>query len=212
MTAPIIYLQGSGGNLVARSLTLDPETVPYLPENLLSTALTEHYSVETRYRMYDNWDHEDWSKSERLCIKYHEPPGTTSTFEDTPLKLISTFHPKQFEDGERYGTWTHKCYWEHLIFIAYEYEDVEQIIQFAKSKRRDRSHEDQVKRIELDCIKKLMQDKPQHLSIHWHQLQKQDAFLEGIEYLADKICVDFYPDYVAKLWSSWDKHNKLLHI
>ena len=211
LTAPIIYIQGSGGNLVARSLTLDPTTVPCLPKDLLHTALDKHYTTDQRFKMYNNWNHKDWSKSEQLFIKYHCPPGDTSVVQATTLKLISTFHPKQFQDGERYGTWGSDPYWDSIIFIDYEEEDVPMITKLAGLKRLDMpGHEAQVYNVELSCIQKLMADKPSHLSIHWRQLRTLEDFCAGIESLAEKLDVNFYPDFVKELWQCWDKQNKLL--
>ncbi len=43
------------------------------------------------------------------------------------LKLISTFHPKQFADGELYGTWGVDPYWKEIIFIDYDKDDLKKI-------------------------------------------------------------------------------------
>ena len=211
LTAPIIYLQGSGGNLVARSLTLDPNTVPYLPSDLLHTALDRLYTTEQRFDMYNNWDHDNWARSEQLFIQYHCPPGNTAEYQATPLKLISTFHPKQFEDGELYGTWGEYPYWEHIIFIDYNDSDIPLITKLARLKRKDMpGHAAQVYNIELSCMRKLMSDKSKHLIIHWHKFKTAEDFCAGIKNIAKKLNVNFYPDHVESLWKCWDKQNKLL--
>jgi len=214
LTAPIIYIQGSGGNLLARSLTLDPATVPYLSVNLLHTALNTTYTVEQRFDMYNNWNHKDWAESEKLFIQYHHPPGDTATYQLTDLKLISTFHPKQFEDGEFYGTWGIDPYWQDIIFIDYEKENVKEITNLAKLKRRDMpDHAQQVYNVELECFKELRKNKTQGLSIHWDHFKTSEQFCKGIDKICQKIGIKFYENYVSKLWSNWDRENeKLLNL
>ena len=211
LTAPIIYLQGSGGNLVARSLTLDPNTVPYLPEHLLHTALTEKYTTEQRFGLYNNWNHNDWSQSEQLFIQYHCPAGDTALFQLTPLKLIQTFHPKQFEDGETYGTWGSDPYWKDIIFIDYDEKDVDTITKYASHKRKDMpGHAKQVYNIELDCIENLMSEKSNAVKIHWQELQTAKQFCKAIKMIAEHIGIEFYNDHVMALWRNWNSENKRL--
>lgn len=210
LTAPIIYLQGSGGNLVGRSLTLDPTTVPYLPKHLLNTALDTTYTTERRFAMYNNWNHKDWTKSEQIFIQYHEPPGDTAKFQASNLKLIATFHPKQFEDGEKYGTWGTEPYWQKIIFIDYEDKDVQEITRFARLKRKDMpGHEAQVYNVEIDCIKRLRLDKLENISIHWRQFKTAEDFCLGIQSLCKKLDINYYADPVRELWQSWNKENNL---
>lgn len=211
LTAPIIYLQGSGGNLVARSLTLDPNTVPYLPQDLLHTALDQLYTTEQRFDMYNNWDHNDWSRSEQLLIQYHCPPGNTAKHQATPLRLISTFHPKQFADGELHGTWGKYPYWEHIIFIDYDNDDISLITKLARLKRKDMpGHAAQVYNVELSCMMKLMAHKSKHLTIHWHKFKTAQEFCSAIKDISEKLNVNFYPHCVKELWQHWDRQNKLL--
>lgn len=209
LTAPIIYLQGSGGNLVARSLTLDPDTVPYLPKHLVHTALTEKYTTEQRFVLYNNWNHKDWIQSEDLFIQYHCPAGDTALMQLTPLKLIQTFHPKQFEDGEKHGTWGHNPYWQDIIFIDHDEKDIDAITNYASLKRQDMpDHTKQVYDVELDCFENLKSEKSNAVKIHWQQLQTAKHFCEGIKSIAEHIGVEFYHDPVLALWSKWNDENK----
>jgi len=208
LTAPIIYVQGSGGNLLARSLTLDSATVPYLPRELLNTALDTTYTTEQRLALYNNWDHRDWKKSEQMFIQYHEPPGDTAKFQATELKLISAFHPKQFADGEQYGTWGVDPYWKDIIFIDYDKDDLPQIINFANKKRPDMQHTYQIKNVEIECIEKLKENKSKSLSIHWHQFQKVDDFCAGVKFLCDKLNLIFCENGVREIWEKWTNESK----
>ena len=211
LTAPIIYLQGSGGNLVARSLTLDQTTVPYLPRHLLHTALNTTYTTEQRFKFYNNWSHRDWTNSEQLFIEYHEPPGDTSKLQATELKLIATFHPQQFADGEKYGTWGTDPYWQNIVFIDYDEKDVKDITKFARLKRKDMpGHEAQVYNVEIDCIKKLMADKKEKVNIHWQKFKTAEDFCTAIESICERLQVSFHKDLVAELWKCWNRENSLL--
>jgi len=209
LTAPIIYLQGSGGNLLARSLTLDSATVPYLPRELLHTALDTTYTTAQRLTLYNNWDHRDWTKSEQMFIQYHEPPGDTAKFQATELKLISTFHPKQFADGELYGTWGVDPYWKDIIFRDYDKDDLKQITNFATMKRPDLpGHSWQIHNVEIDQIEMLKVDKPKSLCIHWQQFQKVDDFCAGVKFLCDKLDLIFYEYAVQRLWEKWKNETE----
>tara|TARA_B100001287_G_C22680486_1_gene530075 strand:+ start:871 stop:1548 length:678 start_codon:yes stop_codon:yes gene_type:complete len=207
LTAPIIYVQGSGGNLLARCLTLDSATVPYLPRELMHSALDTTYTAEQRLAMYNNWDHRDWKNCEQMFIQYHEPPGDTAKFQASHLKLIATFHPKQFEDGEFYGTWGVDPYWQHIIFIDYDKDDLKQITNFATKKRTDMSHLHQIHEVEIGCIQKLKNNKPKSLSIHWQELQKANDFCVGVKSLCDKLDVIFYENAVREIWQKWTSES-----
>ena len=208
LTAPIIYVQGSGGNLLARSLTLDPATVPYLPSELMQSALNTPYTTDQRLALYNNWDHRDWKNSEQMFIQYHEPPGDTAKFQASHLKLIATFHPGQFRDGELHGTWGVDPYWKDIIFIDYDKADLKEITYYAGKKRPELCHTYQIHRVELDCIKKLKEQKTKSLSIHWQQLQQVEDFCAGVKSLCDKLHIIFHENAVREIWEKWTTENK----
>jgi hypothetical protein len=185
--------------------------VPYLPGHLLHTALNTHYTTEQRFSMYNNWDHQNWVQSEQLFVNYHYPPGNTAEYQRTHLKLISTFHPKQFEDGEFYGTWGKNPYWQNILFVNYAAENITEITNLAQRKRTDMpGHAQQVYNVELDCFQQLKKNKADALLIHWNQLKTKEQFCESIANIAQTIRIKFYEKYVLELWLKWNIENKKL--
>lgn len=206
--APIIYIQGSAGNLVARCLTLDENTIPYLPSSLIDSALGTKYSTEQRFNFYNNWNHLDWKKTEDLEIKYHHPAGDTALVQLSPLKLICTFHPKQFFDGEAHGTWWKNPYWHKIIFITFEQNELEKIIYYGSKKKEGFGVETQVKKIELKYYEKLLETHKNSLKIKWSDIIVKEHFIDVIKDTCDKLDIKFYHNQVSMLWEKWYAETK----
>ena len=121
LTACIVYIPGSAGNLLARCLSLDTNTVPY------GKAL----SVEERYVEYNNWNNKDWVASEvDLVVPYMKGIGDFFIHETNSHKLVHKLHPDQFIDGKD-NLWTGDYQWQNLIFIAPD--DIETIKKLAET-------------------------------------------------------------------------------
>jgi len=188
LTACIVYVQGSAGNLVARSLTLDPDTAPY------GKAIT----AKERLEEYNNWNSDNWSLSEKhLNINYVRGEGNFTDYEQSTTKLVQRLHPIEFLIGEQ-TLWTGDYKWKNLIFI--QPNDISTITRLAASKRNDLNHKSQIKE-ELETYKKLL---PQATyTLPFTDLLDKSKFCNHIQSLCETIDVKYYQDYVKQIWTKW---------
>jgi len=209
LAAAIIYLQGSGGNLLARSLSLDPATVAYLPPELASVQHDYSLDVDQRLALYNNWNYQNWIQSEKeLKIWYHAGQNDFVNYENTPLKLIDQFHPVMFEtECQRGLLWTSPGVWANTIFITYTDSSLDKITYLAKVKRRDLAHEHQIP-AELAAMTRLRHMLPNGVGIAWEEMLELDSYIAAIQRIGKQISVAVHPDSVSKLWHSWNYNTQ----
>ena len=97
LKAAIVYLQGSGGNLLSRSLSLSEKTVAYLPVEYSQQQPYLELSATDRFAFYNNWDYTNWIRSESLSIWYKHGKQDFVNYENSDLWLIDQFHPAMFD-------------------------------------------------------------------------------------------------------------------
>ena len=98
LKAAIVYLQGSGGNLLVRTLSLSEQTVAYLPMQYAEQQPTAEVSVHDRFKYYNNWDATNWTATETdIRIWYHTGMQDFVNYETTEKWLIDSFHPAMFK-------------------------------------------------------------------------------------------------------------------
>ena len=188
LTACIVYVQGSAGNLLARCLSLDASTVPY----------GEKIHAENRVLEYNNWNSDDWTSSEvTLEIDYMRGTVPYDRHETGALKLVHRLHPRQFLDGER-TLWTADYKWENLIFI--EPNDIDTITKLATLKRTDLEHNTQIKK-ELEIYNNLLPQATYILS--FTDMFDESKFYKHIQTLCATLDVMYYEEYVKQIWIKW---------
>lgn len=211
LTAMIVYLQGSGGNIVARSLALDPDTVPFVPQNLAPEQHQLSMSTPHRLQLYNNWNSQDWAQTEHeLKIWYH--PGVTDfvAYEQSPLKLIDTFHPRAFlDESQKQQLWHSNTQWQQCVLIDWDPDDLPEIMLLARLKRRDMCHIEQIKQQELTAFAQVKQ-LPNFHCIHWKDMLQLDSYIFAIMQLANKLNLHLDTDAVRLLWTSWKQHTDII--
>ena len=211
LTAAIVYVQGSGGNLLARALSLDPKTVAYLPENLAIQQSTYSLDSAERLAWYNNWNAQNWTHTEKeIDIWYHTGLTDFVNYETSELKLIDRFHPLMFENETKQATlWDSVNRWQHVIFIKYQDASLDKIIQLAKLKRTDLTHRYQIPK-EIESFQRLTASIPKHLDIWWEDLLHLDSFISSVKNIAFQINIEFNVDLATTLWQDWHKNTTLL--
>lgn len=211
LTAMIVYLQGSGGNIVARSLSLDPDTVPYVPSNLADQQHQLYMSTQHRLRLYNNWNSQDWTRTKtELKIWYHSGLTDFVTYEQSPLKLIDTFHPQAFLDEDRkQHLWHKRTQWQQCVLIDWDLDDLPEIMCLARLKRKDMNHVEQIKQHELTAFTQIKELSNFHC-IHWKDMLQLDSYIFAIMELANKLNLHLDQDAVSLLWSNWKQHTDII--
>jgi predicted CopG family antitoxin len=200
----IVYLQGSGGNLLSRTLALSEKTVAYLPAEYSQQQPRLKLSAQQRFLLYNNWNPVDWPGSETtLRIWYHAGLQDFVNYENSDLWLIDHFHPEMFKfESDRKLLWDNINSWEQLIFIKYQSSSIELIKQLAKLKRSDLDHVRQIEQTELETFDKLQSDYQANI-VHWEHMLEKDSYVDVIHQLSQKLDLDLDLALVAKLWQSW---------
>ena len=213
LKAAIVYLQGSGGNLLSRSLSLSEKTVAYLPVEYSQQQPYLELSAPDRFAFYNNWDHTDWIKSESLSIWYKQGSQDFVNYENSDLWLIDHFHPAMFKSETiKQVLWDNINVWEHLIFIKYQSSSVDLIKKLAKLKRPDFSHTKQIDFVELPTFDDMQCDYPAAIKVNWEDMLVQTNYIKIIAQLSEKLNLDLDLTLVTKLWQSWKTStDKLLN-
>ena len=192
LTACIVYIPGSAGNLLARCLSLDPTTVPY------GKAL----SAKDRLLEYNNWNNKDWVSSEvGLEIPYMRGHGDFYPHETDMQKLVHRLHPDQFIQGKE-NLWTGSYQWQHTIFI--EPDNIDTIKKLAQTKRTDMDHL-AFMNAEMEMYNSLKADATH--TVNFTNLLTYNTFSNTVENICSLIDVIYYKDYVKQIWNKWYKET-----
>lgn len=213
LKAAIVYLQGSGGNLLARTLSLGEQTVAYLPRHLALQQPTLRIPAHDRFELYNNWNSDNWADSEtQIRIWYHCGIGDFFYYQDTDLWLIDQFHPHMFEtEIDKKILFDSVHAWEHLIFIRWKQTSLATIKKLAKVKRPDMNHEFQIDKVELDSFEQLISGYSAH-TVYWEDMLEEDLYMQTVRDLSGKLNLILDFSLVKQLWKSWKiETEKLLN-
>ena len=201
----IVYLHGSGGNLLSRTLALSEKTVAYLPVEYSQQQPYLKLSAQQRFLLYNNWNSADWPSTENaLKIWYHAGLQDFVNYENSNLWLIDHFHPAMFKfESDRKLLWNNINSWEQLIFIKYQPSSIALIKHLAKIKRPDLDSVYQLEQTELETFNKLQASYYQADTINWEHMLEKDSYIDAIEHLSQKLDLNLNLTLVVKLWQSW---------
>ena len=213
LKAAIVYLQGSGGNLLSRTLSLSEQTVAYLPAQYAKEQPTMEVIASDRFKYYNNWNSTNWISTETdIQIWYHNGTQDFVNYEITDKWLVDSFHPAMFESEliKKVLFETEKS-WEHLIFIRYNNSSLPVIEKLAKLKRIDMDHILQIKNTEITVFNKLIECYPAHY-VNWEDMLDLSTYIIAIKELATKLKLILDYSLVEQLWTSWNIETmKILH-
>lgn len=215
LKAAIIYVQGSGGNLLARTLTLGEDTIPYVPEHLCTEQPTLELPHSQRLCIYDNWNSENWAESEKLALWYRFGKNDFVNYENSPLHMVAQFHCHEFETEQQKGVlWSSIDQWQHIIFIDFDQPSLSTIAELAKRKRPDLSHHGQIWSKELDSLARLRKTVPFSIHIKWELMLDVDRYLDMVDHVAKLMDIKPIPaQSIRQLHHSWSEStNRILDI
>jgi hypothetical protein len=201
LKAVVVYVPGSGGNLITRSLALADHTVAYVPESLAKQQPTLTLTSSEKFKLCNNWNPSNWPATETdIGIWYHWGCQDFVNYEQSDLLLIDQFHPVAFEDENNKKTlWETPSVWEQTILITWKTESFNYINKLAIKKRKDLNHS--LPR-ELNAFKRLS-DQHTGLTIAWEHMQDEQCYITEIDRLAGALHLQLDLDLVRQLWQSW---------
>jgi len=205
LKAAVIYIQGSGGNLLTRGLTLAEDTIPYVHEDLCEQQPTLNIAAEERLSLYDNWDWKNWKESEKLALWYRFGKNDFVNYENSPLHMVAQFHCQEFEtENEQSVLWSSLEQWQNFIFITFDSDSMPVIAELAKRKRPDLAHYEQIWSKELDCFARLSHAVPGAITIKWEHMLETHRYVDMILDLADRLSLaPIDENHVRQLHQSW---------
>jgi hypothetical protein len=207
LKAVVIYVQGSSGNLIHRTLALDANTIPLLPVNLATTQYNYNINSNDRLELYNNWDYQNWNKTETE-IGYWYKSGLSDfvELEQSNNQFINWAHPLEFFNDSKAGVWEDNS-WENIIFIEWDAESLTEITHNATVKRPDLMHSHQIP-AEIKMFNKL-KDKynTSCISVNWKITQELETYLTEVNNLCVRLNLTIEEELIVKLWKSWKSNT-----
>jgi hypothetical protein len=199
----IVYIQGSSGNLLNRTLALDQNTIPLLPIEYANVQPNYDIDSRTRLDLYNNWDYLNWNKTEtELNFWYKEGLNDFVDYELSTKHFIDRMHPLMFFNDSNAGVWSSNS-WKNIIFIEWNDSSLSEIIKSAKIKRTDLTHLEQIPR-EIKMYRILKNNyKERCIFVEWESTKTIDAYLNTINMLCVKLNLNIEEKLIINLWNSW---------
>jgi hypothetical protein len=206
LKAVIVYMQGTGGNLLTRSLCLADNTISPVAVESKEQQPNLHLSAKQKFALYNNWNSRDWTQTETMInIWYHQGLQDFINYELSDLYLVDSFHPMNFEnENNKKILWNDLSVWEHIIMITWQPESFDLIHRLARLKRKDLNHSVQLP-TEIAAYNRILATHS-GLTIAWESMLNIHTYLVEIKRLAQILNLNLDLDLVAQLWHSW-KHT-----
>jgi hypothetical protein len=210
----IIYVQGSGGNLLSRALALSEKTIPYCKKDHSHIQHNMEMSQTDRYELYSNWNHSDWTMTEReIGMWYRIGLNDFVNYEKSSKYAICQFHPAEFyNENLKRVLWDDISVWENILLIDFEDESLDKIVEFATKKRLDLNHKSQIHSNELAKFSLIKQHVKKLTLVKWEDLLNLDSFVNVIHTVSAQLGLsDINNELVIKLWEKWKYESDMLN-
>lgn len=198
-------MQGTGGNLLSRSLSLADNTISYLPDNLSAQQPQLRLTANEKFELYNNWDSKDWTTTEKsIAIWYHHGKQDFVNYQNSNLWLIDQFHPDAWlNENDKKILWETDQVWEHIILITWKKESFEQIKNLARLKRTDLNHAQQLP-TEIKAYQNYYQCH-KGLTIAWEDMLDEQMYTKEVQRLSTVLNLQIDVELVRKLWQNWQQ-------
>jgi len=205
LKAVVVYMQGTGGNLLLRSLCLADNTISPVAQELKEQQPTLNLNAEQKFKLYNNWNHDNWTQTETsINIWYHRGLQDFVNYELSDLYLIDAFHPMDWEnENQKLILWGDPSAWQHRIMITWQPESFDLIHKLARLKRKDLNHSAQLP-TEMAAYDRTLATHTGP-TIAWESMLNKHTYLAEIKRLADMLNLNLDLDLVAQLWHSWKR-------
>jgi len=208
----IIFIQGSSGTLLARTLTLDKATIPWVTVDSAAEQHLINPTSQARLEMYNNWDSDNWMATEKeLSLWYKEGKNDFENYASSDNLMIDTMHPLIFKLNSEINLWSEDNFWEKLIFIGWnDNNSLNVISNNAKSKRPDSFHSVDSLNESVQIFHELIKKYPDSYVIPWERIAKLDSYLDEIDKIATLLGLQLDMKLVTLLWTKWETETKEL--
>ena len=206
LKATIVFLPGSGGSMLYKTLTLSEKTIT----GTNCVDLEEYkkkLSAQEKFNRYVVWDANNWKKEEtKDYLSYKLGKVDFFHYEQSDLWLIDRWHPVEFAQLLESKTLWGDTFYQHVIFI-----DVD------STQQEFLSNNQETKKYTLNFVSELAQLRQlQHqfrdisCTIPFLTFLKQDSYMQEIEKLNQQLNLHLDMTLVEQLWQSWARESNLV--
>ena len=203
LKATIIYLPGSAGNMLYKTLTLSEKTITGTAGRDLNE-YEKQLTAEEKFNRYSVWDSENWKKQEtKDCLNFKLGLVDYYHYEECRLWLIDNWHPVEF-----YNHYTTNILWgdnfyEKVISIQVTPDHKDFLVNNQGAKQYpadfDNEYHHQLK------LQNMFQDRL--LMIPFDSFFDENTYLAQIGLLDTKLNLELDLSLVAKLWQNWFRES-----
>lgn len=203
LKASIVYLPGSGGTFLYRTLNLSERTVP--GDSPYELNYTRTVDAKTRLNNYSNWTSNNWKQGEiQWATGYKSGLADFVDFEIIPNWVIDHWHPSEFLPHDTDSIAWEQGAWPWLIFICVGQEHKEFLIKNQSTKQY---HLDWDKEISaLNILKTRYANRV--LEIDFDAFFDKHAYVQAIKSIDQTLDLNLNFDHVEQLWHVWHTESQ----
>lgn len=203
LKAAVIYLPGSGGNFLYRTLNLGPHTMD--PNELEPLANEIRTTPEQRLTMFNNWgslNREDWKDRECEFVPGYKLGPDYYLYEQSSLWFIDCWHSNEFLNNIEV-LYDKNHFFETLVMI-----DPRGREQFLVDNQQRKKYSCKLE-LELLAHEELSRRYPDRIiSIPFDSFFAWETFEPHIIKINQRLGLDLPMLAVKENWEGWIKHSK----
>jgi len=205
LKATIIYLPGSAGNMLYKTLTLSEKTITGTKGQDLNE-YKKKLTAQEKFNRYMTWDSTDWKKAEsKDRLSYTIGAIDFYHYEDCELWTIDNWHPMEFYTHHTQKLFWSKKFYEKVISIQVGLEHKEFLLknQSAKVYNLDFDSEYQC----MSEISNMFRDIL--LPLPFDSFFDRTQYLNQISKLNTELDLELDLNLVNDLWKFWFKQSSM---
>lgn len=205
LSAVIIFLPGTGGNFLYRTLTLSEKTA--FGDNISGLNYFRHVDSETRLLAYNTWSNKDWKKEEsKFGLAYKSGLLDFYNYETAQHKIIDPWHPAEFYAHDQHSVCWNTGAWPNYIFIQPDEKHKSFLLRNQATKRYRLDWD-----TEINCMQQLRTKyESSSIDIAFDDFFNKQQFLNSIQRIDQILGLDLNFNFVEIMWQNW--YDESQHI
>ena len=206
LKATIIYLPGTGGHMLYKTLTLSEKTITGT-----NCADLEEYkkklSAQEKFNRYVVWDANNWKKEEaKDFLSYRRGKVDFHHYEQSDLWLIDYWHPVEFAQMLTSNNLLGDNFYQHVIFIDVDFDHQEFLSKNQETKNYTLNFVS-----ELTQLRQLQnQFRDISCTVSFSNFLNQVSYKQDIEKLNHQLSLGLDMNLVEQLWQAWSRESNLV--
>jgi hypothetical protein len=206
LKATIIYLPGTAGNMLYKTLTLSEKTITGT-HGQDPLEYNKKLTAQQKFSRYATWDATNWKQTERKdLLSFKQGLVDFYHYDQSTLWLIDHWHPVEFaQQYQAQNLWDNSFY-EHIVFVDVDNAHREFLLKNQTAKRYnldfDREHA-QLKEFQTKFSNIA-------LTIPFASFLSQHTYLTEIQNLNQQLNLELRMDLVVELWQLWFRESQLV--